>query len=88
MHVVYFHFDSSSLTVDATAALQSIGAAASADPQGISERRARSVADFLLSRGIDASRVSTQDYESSRPAGGDDESGWAMNRRVEILLLK
>lgn len=104
LHVVYFQFDRTELDADAAAVLESVVAAARADPpsrllvsghssggdaHGISERRARSVADFLASGGIDTSRLTTRGLEFSRPASViNDESGWAMNRRVEILLLK
>ncbi len=52
--------------------------------QGLSERRAKAVADLLISReGVDASRVSTQGYGESSPMADSSVAGYrAMNRRV------
>ena len=62
--------------------------------QGLSERRARSVADALIEEGVAASLVSTQGYGSMFPIepntnddGSDNPSGRARNRRVEIVIL-
>ncbi len=62
--------------------------------QGLSERRARSVADALIEEGVSASLVSTQGYGSMFPIepntnddGSDNPSGRARNRRVEIVIL-
>lgn len=52
---------------------------------GLGQRRASSVATFLIDKGLPESRVET----SSRgeiDATGVDESGWADDRRVEIKL--
>ncbi|MDO4640455.1 MAG: OmpA family protein [Neisseria sp.] len=55
--------------------------------QPLSERRARSVADYLVQRGVTGSRLSTIGYGSRQPvASNDTESGKAQNRRVEILI--
>ncbi|MBX3289421.1 MAG: OmpA family protein [Acidobacteria bacterium] len=54
--------------------------------QGLSERRAASVVEFLTSAGIDASRLSSDGYGYSKPvASNDTELGRARNRRVELL---
>ena len=52
--------------------------------QGLSERRAKAVADLLISReGVDASRVSTKGYGESSPMADSSVQGYrAMNRRV------
>ncbi len=53
--------------------------------QGLSERRARSVADFLASQGVPADKLTTEGMGESQPVAdnGSDE-GRARNRRVEI----
>lgn len=53
----------------------------------LSEKRAESVKDYLVSRGIDSSRVRTVGFGEERPiASNDSPEGRAMNRRVEIVL--
>jgi OOP family OmpA-OmpF porin len=60
--------------------------------QGLSERRARAVYDYLTSNGIDASRlVGPNGYGESRPIapntnpdGSDNPEGRALNRRTEL----
>ncbi|QDG49573.1 DUF4398 domain-containing protein [Persicimonas caeni] len=55
--------------------------------QRLSRERAQSVKDFLVSRGVDASRVQTVGYGEDRPiATNRTVEGRAMNRRVEIVL--
>lgn len=56
---------------------------------GLSERRAASVANYLVSKGVGASQVRQRAYGETRPAASDDtEIGRAKNRRVEINLLR
>jgi outer membrane protein OmpA-like peptidoglycan-associated protein len=53
----------------------------------LSQRRADAVKSALLSRGIDASRISTQGYGKAYPvASNDDSGGRQMNRRVEVVI--
>jgi OOP family OmpA-OmpF porin len=60
--------------------------------QGLSERRARAVYDYLTSNGVDASRMSGPNgYGESRPIapntnedGSDNPEGRARNRRTEL----
>ncbi len=48
----------------------------------LGERRANSVKDFLVSQGIQASRLKTISYGKERPAVlGSNETAWAQNRR-------
>lgn len=54
--------------------------------RALSERRARAVVADLTRRGIAASRLAAVGVGEARPiARNDDESGRAMNRRVEVL---
>jgi len=55
--------------------------------QGLSERRAQAVRNYLVSRGIAADRVSSQGFGSSRSVADNKSSeGRANNRRVEIVV--
>lgn len=55
--------------------------------QGLSERRANSVRDFLVSRDVDPSRLATIGFGESRPiASNDTREGRALNRRVELQV--
>lgn len=56
--------------------------------QGLSERRASSVAGYLTSRGVQSARLATKGYGESQPKASNlDEAGRAENRRVEIRLV-
>jgi outer membrane protein OmpA-like peptidoglycan-associated protein len=53
----------------------------------LSQRRADSVKAALLSRGVDASRVSTEGYGKAYPvANNSDSGGRQLNRRVEVVI--
>ena len=55
--------------------------------QGLSERRAASVARELERRGVDSERIATMGMGEGYPvASNEDEHGRQLNRRVEILL--
>ncbi len=52
----------------------------------LSQRRARSVADYLTSKGVSSSRLSPVGKGESHPiASNDTREGRAQNRRVEII---
>jgi OOP family OmpA-OmpF porin len=54
--------------------------------QVLSERRANSVRDYLVSRGIDASRLNPVGRGETRPvASNSTREGRGENRRVEII---
>lgn len=56
--------------------------------QTLSERRAASVGQFLISQGVMAGRIITSGYGERYPvASNDSESGRQANRRVELELL-
>lgn len=56
--------------------------------QGLSERRANAVRDYLINKGIRASRLSAVGYGEARPvASNDTDAGRAENRRVELVIL-
>jgi len=55
----------------------------------LSERRARSVFDYFLKKGVKADRMKTVGYGESKPiADNSTEKGRYMNRRVEIQYVK
>jgi len=55
--------------------------------QGLSERRAYSVRDYLASQGVAPSRISAIGYGEARPkASNDTPEGRQLNRRVEIHI--
>jgi outer membrane protein OmpA-like peptidoglycan-associated protein len=57
--------------------------------QGLSERRARSVADFLIAQGVPAGKVSTEGRGESQPvADNGSDAGRAENRRVELHVSR
>lgn len=54
----------------------------------LSEKRASSVANYLISKGINAERVSAKGYGEGKPIGSNEtENGRLMNRRVECKVL-
>ncbi len=56
--------------------------------QGLSERRATAVADYLAGRGVQAARIGTRGYGKTQPiASNDTDAGRAANRRVEIKIV-
>ncbi len=64
------------------------------DPRGedeynmsLGEARAESVKDYLKARGIDGHRI-TETSRGELDATGDEEAGWAHDRRVDIDLVK
>jgi outer membrane protein OmpA-like peptidoglycan-associated protein len=55
----------------------------------LSERRAAAVKDYLVARGIDASRMVTAGRGAAEPvASNDTEEGRALNRRTEITVIE
>jgi outer membrane protein OmpA-like peptidoglycan-associated protein len=53
----------------------------------LSDRRAREVADYLESKGVDRERIATKAHGKSPPAGKDTtDQGRALNRRVEVVI--
>ncbi len=51
----------------------------------LGNRRAQSAKQYLVSHGIDASRIETQSWGEEKPlVDGHDESAWSQNRRDEF----
>jgi outer membrane protein OmpA-like peptidoglycan-associated protein len=57
--------------------------------QSLSERRARSVADWLASNGVERGRLAATGYGEKNPvATNDTPAGRQLNRRVEVVITK
>jgi OOP family OmpA-OmpF porin len=55
--------------------------------QGLSERRAKAVVAYLVSKGVDGARLSPVGYGESKPAATNDTAeGRATNRRVDLMV--
>jgi len=55
----------------------------------LSQNRAKSVTDYFISKGIDATRMITQGYGESKPISSNEtDEGRQQNRRVEFTILK
>jgi len=55
--------------------------------QGLSERRAASVKEYLVNSGIDSDRITTEGYGESDPlVPNENESARKLNRRVELTI--
>lgn len=74
------------LTVQIDGHTDSVGTAAY--NLALSKKRAESVRAYLVSKGIDASRLAAEGYGKTKPiASNDTEAGRAENRRVEFQVL-
>ena len=55
--------------------------------QDLSERRAKSVANYLINKGVDNNRVTTEGFGFSKPiASNKTKEGRAQNRRTELIF--
>lgn len=53
----------------------------------LSKNRAKSVANYLISKGIDAKRITSNGFGGSKPiAQNTTEAGRALNRRVDLII--
>jgi peptidoglycan-associated lipoprotein len=53
----------------------------------LGERRANAVKQYLVSQGVEESRISTISYGKERPAVlGSNEAAWAQNRRAVTVI--
>ncbi|MFN6380085.1 MAG: OmpA family protein [Flavobacteriales bacterium] len=56
--------------------------------QSLSEKRAQSVRDYFIAKGIKNSRLITKGYSETQPiASNDTEDGKSLNRRVEFIII-
>ncbi|NJD38972.1 MAG: peptidoglycan-associated lipoprotein Pal [Geobacter sp.] len=55
----------------------------------LGDRRAKSVAKYLITLGVAADRIETISYGKEKPAvDGHDEAAWSKNRRAEFVIIK
>jgi len=55
----------------------------------LSERRAAAVMDYLTSHGVEVKRLQAEGYGETQPKDRrHTEQAWALNRRVEFIILK
>jgi OOP family OmpA-OmpF porin len=55
----------------------------------LSDNRARSVMEYIISQGIARNRITSHGYGESKPvATNDTDDGRQLNRRVEFKILK
>ena len=55
----------------------------------LSDNRARSVMDYIVSQGISSARITSHGYGESKPVSSNDtDEGRQQNRRVEFTILK
>ncbi len=55
----------------------------------LSQRRAQSVVEYLVNKGIDPTRLSSQGFGMEKPiASNKTEEGRSQNRRVEMIILQ
>ena len=55
--------------------------------QSLSDKRAKSVMDYLVSKGIDAARLTSAGYGESKPVvANDSAANMAKNRRVDLVV--
>jgi outer membrane protein, adhesin transport system len=85
--------DVRNLKINAKTVLEVAGHTDSVGPepynQRLSERRAWSVANFLMDKGIDKTRVKAKGYGETKPiADNATDAGRAKNRRVELNPVK
>jgi len=82
-----FMADNPSYEIEVSGHTDNIGKAN--ENQTLSEQRAKSVYDYLLSLGVPAKRLKTKGYGSSKPlTNNSTEQGRSRNRRVEFIIQK
>jgi len=84
-HAAQVMNDNPSIKVNVEGHTDSVGS--DAYNQGLSERRAKAAVDYLVSKGVDSSRLIPTGYGESRPvATNDTDEGRAQNRRVDLIV--
>jgi len=54
----------------------------------LSQKRAKSVSDFIINKGVEAARITFEGYGESRSiASNQSKEGKRVNRRVELLII-
>ena len=78
--------DNTSINIQISGHTDNIGKPA--DNLFLSENRAKAVVHYIVSNGIDASRLSFKGYGETEPvADNNTEEGRALNRRTEMKVI-
>jgi len=78
--------DTPSLRIEISGHTDNVGSASY--NQKLSESRAKAVVDYLLKKGVDASRLEYKGYGFEQPvASNKTEEGRQQNRRTEFKIL-
>lgn len=86
-HAATVMTDNAGIKVNVEGHTDSVGS--DAYNQSLSERRTKSVVDYLVGKGIDGSRLMGAGYGESRPvATNDTAEGRAQNRRVDLVVAE
>jgi OmpA-OmpF porin, OOP family len=88
--------DAVAATLNGNPAIQLVEVQGHTDERGddaynldLSDRRAHSVRDYLIGKGVDEKRLTAQGYGETQPLDRNhNEAAWAKNRRVAFLILK
>lgn len=77
--------DNPSMQIDIAGHTDNVGS--DADNLKLSDDRAKAVHDYLVNKGVVATRLSWKGYGETKPvAGNDTDEGRAQNRRVEFVI--
>ncbi len=92
----FYILDAVVATIQGNPVLQLIEVQGHTDEQGddaynmdLSDRRAKAVVDYLVGKGVDEKRVTSQGYGETQPIDKRHTAeAWAKNRRVQFVILK
>jgi outer membrane protein OmpA-like peptidoglycan-associated protein len=85
--VVTFLEENPKMKIEIAGHTDNVGSAAS--NKKLSTQRAKAVADYITTKGVDETRITFRGYGSSKPeADNSTELGKSMNRRVEFTILE
>ena len=85
--VVKFMYENPEIKIEISAHTDSIGS--DEYNMELSQKRAQSVVDYLINKGVDPPRLIAKGYGRSLPvASNSTEEGRALNRRVEMKIIK
>ena len=84
--VVKFLNNNPNVTIEISGHTDNVGSKST--NQTLSQQRAKSVTEYLISKGVDASRLQSKGYGMEKPvADNSTEQGRTLNRRVEFTIL-
>ena len=94
--VSYPILDAVAATLNGSPSIQLIEVQGHTDERGndaynldLSDKRAASVKQYLVDKGVDAVRLESQGYGETQPVDQNhNEAAWAKNRRVAFLIIK